>query len=194
MTPVIDPPSESSSLSAWLQAQDCHADDPQAVADGLRARAPSLPADEDGAQALRLAEHVWLAHLGDPAGLAALVAALPAAWSDGAIGPDAAPALARARIAWALALLAGQAAPPLAQAACWRALQNLVLALARQGRWAQAEACLLADEAAAAACAASDPAGPAAAAERMAGLLPDTDLADGLRHWCEQALHDLPKG
>ena len=157
MRPVIDPPSAAPSLSAWLaQAQDRHADDPHAVADGLRARAPTLPADEDGAQALRLAEHVWLAHLGDPAGLAALVAALPAAWSDGAIRPEAAPALARARIAWALALLAGQAATPLPQAACWRALQNLVLALARQGRWAQAEAWLLADEAAAAACGASD--------------------------------------
>ena len=157
MTPVIDPPAAAPSLSAWLaQAQDRHVDDPRAVADGLRAWVPTLPADEDGAQALRLAEHVWLAHLGDPAGLAALVAALPAAWSDGAARPDAGPALARARIAWALALLAGQDPPPLAQSACWRALQNLVLALAQQGRWAQAEACLLADEAAAAACAASD--------------------------------------
>ena len=304
MNALIDPTSQALSLSAWLaQAQDRHADAPQAVAEGLRARAPTLPADEDGAQALRLAEHVWLAHLGDPAGLAALVAALPAAWSGGAAAPDAGPAVARARIAWALAMLAGQAAPPLPQAACWRALQNLVLALARQGRWAQAEAWLLADEVAAAACgasdagrayaasannvaqdlaagprgdaardhlmlvaarlsqrawaqagtwlqqqraeyrlalchavlgqgeaalaharrclsacqagdgqqpadavehffafealarahhAANDAAGASLAAGRMAALLPDIDEADGLRAWCEQAVHDLP--
>lgn len=306
MNPSTSPqPSVPLSLSAWLaQAQDRHADAPQAVADGLRERAATLPADEDGAQALRLAEHVWLAHLGDPAGLAALIVALPAAaWSGGAAQPDASPAVAQARIAWALAMLAGQAAPPLALAARWRALQNVVLALARQGRYAQAEAWLLADEAAAAACAASDAgrayaasannvaqdlgagprgdaardrlmlvaahlsqrawasagtwlyqeraeyrlalchavlgqgeaalvharrclaaceagdgqhpadavehffawealarahhaagdaAGAAAAAKRMAALLPNIDEADGLRAWCEQALRDLP--
>lgn len=159
MTPSIAPPvSDPLSLSAWLaQVLDRHADAPQAVAAALRERIPTLPADEDGAQALRLAEHVWLAHLGDPAGLAALVAALPAAaWSGTSAQPDGSPAQAQARIAWALAMLAGQPAPPLAQAPRWRALQNVVLALAQQGRCAQAEAVLLVDEAAAAAGGASD--------------------------------------
>lgn len=134
MTPATNPHMpEPPSLSAWLaQAQDRHADAPQAVADGLRERAATLPANEDGAQALRLGEHVWLAHLGNPAGLAALVAALPAdAWSGASAQPEAGPAVAQARIAWALAILAGQAAPPLAQAVRWRALQNVVLALAQ---------------------------------------------------------------
>lgn len=158
MTPATTPHMpEPLSLSAWLaQAQDRHADAPRAVADGLRERAATLPADEDGAQALRLAEHVCLAHLGDPAGLATLVALLPAAWSGRSAQPEGGPAFAQTRIAWALAMLAGQAAPPLAQAVRWRALQNVVLALAQQGRYQQAEAWLLADEAVAAACGASD--------------------------------------
>ena len=122
---------EPVSLTAWLaQAQHRHADAPQAVADGLRERAATLPADEDGAQALRLAEHVWLAHLGDPAGLAALLDLLPAAaWSGSAAQPDTSPAIARARSAWALATLAGLLPDiPMAdglQAWCEQALRDL---------------------------------------------------------------------
>lgn len=141
------PPSAPLGLSAWLAlAQDQHADAPQAVADGLRQRAPTLPDDDDGAQALRLAEHLWLAHLADPAGLAALLVRLPAAvgLADGPVAP------ALARIHWALALLAGGPLPALGDAQRWRALQNVVLALARQGHADRAERLLLADEAAAA--------------------------------------------
>ena len=142
--PAAPPPS----LTGWLvQAQQRHADTAQAVADGLLERVASLPADEDGAQALGLAEHVWLAHLADPAGLAALLARLPA--GIGAAGGAVAQALARIR--WALALLAGGPLPALAAAPRWRALQNVVLALAHQGDCDRAASLLLADETAAAA-------------------------------------------
>jgi hypothetical protein len=104
-------------------------------------RAPALPADADGARALRLAEHVALAHLADASALAALLAAIP-------------PGLAHAettaatvqRLHWALAMLTGDGVPaPLPEAQRWRALQNVVLAMTAQQRWAESSSLLAAD-------------------------------------------------
>jgi hypothetical protein len=123
------------------QAEDQHADQPAATLALLMDRAPGLPADADGARALRLAEHVALAHLGDTAALAALLAALP----PGLAQADAT-ATAVGRLHWSLAMVTGAtvaARPPEAQR--WRALQNVVLALAAQRRWAEASALLAAD-------------------------------------------------
>lgn len=204
MAPVIDPPTAAPSLAAWLaQAQDRHADDPHAVAEGLRARAPSLLADEAAAAACAASD----------AGRAYAASANNVA-QDLAAGPrgDA----ARDQLMRVAAHLSQRA---WAQAGTWlqqqRAEYRLALchAVLGQGQAAliHARRCLAACQAgdgqqaadavehffafealARAHHAASDAAGAAAAAERMAGLLPDIDLADGLRAWCEQALHDLP--
>lgn len=134
-------------LSHWLQqAQARHADDSAAVAAALAGLAGSLGADAEAAEAIRLAEHVCLAHLGDGAALQAFIDRLPAALAQ---AEATAPGVQRARAA--LALLAGTPAPPLADALRWRVLQNVLLAMAAQGRCAQAAALLRADEAGAAA-------------------------------------------
>ncbi len=119
------------------RAWDLHAQQPAAVVAGLRARAPQLPADDDGAGAVGLAEHVWLAHLGDPAGLDGWLDALPAAWASGGAAGD---ALRRARWA-ASAAGGGQAAAdsPLSDALRWRALQNVWAVWSRRGRAAAAK-------------------------------------------------------
>lgn len=123
------------------QAEASHAEHPAAAAAALLALAPGLPADADGARAMRLAEHVALAHLGDASALAALLAAVP----PGLAQADAtAPTLQR--LQWALAAVTGTPAPALPpDAQRWRALQNVVLALAAQQRWAEAQALLAAD-------------------------------------------------
>lgn len=165
--------SQPGSLRPWLdQAQSQHADQPALVTAGLIERAPHLPADADGAEAIRLAEHVWLAHAGDAAGLQAFLNALPTALDQAA---GTAPSLQRARLA--LALLAGQAGTPAADTTRWRVLQNVVLAMAAQGRSADALHLLQADEAAALAQGSSE-AGKAfaATANNVAG-----HLQDGLR-------------
>lgn len=126
---------DAPSLRQWLdQAHEQHARQPQAVAEGLLARAAALPDDDEGTEAIQLAEHVWLGHLGHqgPAavnGLQQFLQRLPAAAA--ALQP------ARERAAWVLATLQGDAQamailPP--PALRWRALQNLVLALVAQGR------------------------------------------------------------
>lgn len=123
-------------LRAWLDAaQPRHAEQPREVADGLLARAASLPDDADGAEALRLAEHVLLAHLGDVAGLQRMLDVLPFT-----------PVLqvARQRTDWVLAALAGRTMavePP--PALRWRALQNLVLARVCQAQWQPAREALM---------------------------------------------------
>ena len=132
-------------LRAWLDAvQPTHADDPGAVADALLQRAAALPADADGAEAIRLAEHLFLAHLAaqrpDAQGLLAFLARLPAALAQAE--PTAA---ALRRTHWALAVLRGQAQPALDETTRWRALQNVVLALAARGQAVRAAA-LLDDE------------------------------------------------
>lgn len=173
MHTVIDPASPPDTLRHWLaQAQSQHADQPLAVAADLTARAASLPADADGAEAIRLAEHVWLAHAADAAGLQAFVDALPAALAQHA---STAPSLQRARLA--LVWLSGLPMPAHTDATRWRALQNVVLAMAAQGRSEQALALLQTDKAAALAQGPSD-AGKAfaATANNVAG-----HLQDGLR-------------
>jgi hypothetical protein len=165
-------------LRTWLdQAQAQHADQPAAVADELTARAARLPADAQGAEAIRLAEHVWLAHAADPAGLQAFVDALPAALCQDA---STAPSVQRARLA--LAWLAGQPTPAHDDALRWRVMQNVVLAMAWQGRSAEALALLQAEEAAALAQGRSD-AGKAfaATANNVATHLQDSAHADAAR-------------
>jgi hypothetical protein len=123
------------------QAEHQHADQPAATLARLMDQAPGLPADADGARALRLAEHVALAHLGNISALAALLATLP----PGLAHADATAATVQ-RLHWALAMVTGATTlmqPPAAQR--WRALQNVVLALAAQQRWDQASALLAAD-------------------------------------------------
>ncbi|GCL65167.1 hypothetical protein [Pseudaquabacterium pictum] len=133
-------------LAALLAQIDAtHADQPAAAVAALLARAASLPADADGARALHLAEHVALSHLGDANVLATLLAALPPALAQ---APATAPSVQR--LQWSLAVVQrtpAPATPPEPQR--WRALQNVVLALAAQRRWAEATALLSADEAAA---------------------------------------------
>ncbi len=126
-------------LADWLsRAWDEHAQAPQRVADELQQRAALLPDDEQGAQAVRLGEHLWLAHLGDTAGLDRLLHSLPP-------GPALAAAARRAR--WCLAMLAEQAPQAeLPGAARWSALQNLVLARLLRGEAAAARQALLAEE------------------------------------------------
>lgn len=133
---------------AWLDdAQESHPQAPQRVAEALLARAATLPDDADGAEAVRLAEHVMLGHLADAAMLARFVAQLPAT-------PGLQPAAERARWAlWQLARLdevdsaAAMPPPALPAAARWRALQNVVLALVARGEPQRAGALLRRDEA-----------------------------------------------
>jgi hypothetical protein len=130
-------------LRAWLdQAWGDHTDHPRAVADAVAARAAALPDDDEGAEALRLGEHVLLGHLADAAGLRALLARTPDR-------PKLRPLQERGR--WALAVLEGRDEPPLDDVLRWGALQNAVQALLLLGRVGEASQRLLADEAAAAA-------------------------------------------
>lgn len=135
---------DATPLGDWLGAAwDRHADAPREVADELQRRAATLPDDGDGAQAVRLAEHLLLAHLDDAPALQRLLSALP---------PGAALDAAAARARWALAVLGGEGTPEaLPDAARWGALQNVVLALLLRGQVGAARECLLAEEAAAAA-------------------------------------------
>ena len=178
MNTATDPAGQPGSLRFWLdQAQSQHADQPLAITAALTARAASLPADADGAEAIRLAEHVWLAHAADTSGLQAFLDALPATLSDDA---STAPSLQRAD--GALAWLAGQVAKTQPDATRWRVLQNVVLAMAAQGRSAEALGLLQADEATARALGPSD-AGQAfaATANNVASHLQDRPRGDEAR-------------
>jgi hypothetical protein len=117
------------------RAWDLHADRSGAVAAALRTRADLLSGDDAGAGAIGLAEHVWLSHLGDPAGLDEWLDRLPAA--TGHTDPTAA-ALRRAR--WAATHAAAADAPPgdLPDAARWRALQNVWAVWMQRGHAARA--------------------------------------------------------
>ncbi len=178
MNTTTHPTGQADTLRIWLdQAQSQHADQPSVITAGLRTRAAQLPADADGAEAIRLAEHVWLAHAADAAGLQAFLDALPAALGQAA---STAPSVERARLA--LAWLAGQPVPALADTLRWRALQNVVLAMAAQGRSAQALGLLQTDEAAALAQGRSE-AGKAfaATANNVASHLQDSPRGDAAR-------------
>lgn len=130
-------------LGPWVQqAWSRHDTQAQALLDALAAHAAQLPDAPEGADALRLAEHVALAHLDGAAALAALLDAVP---------PHASlvPMLERSR--WVLAVIDGREAPEPPEGTRWRALQNLVLGLARTRQFDTAAQVLLADEARAAA-------------------------------------------
>lgn len=110
-----------------------HAEQPQAVADALAARASALAGDPAEADAIGLAEHVWLAHLHDTAGLTRFL--------DG-VGASS-PALLRSR--WALEAATGVPAhllPQIAPALRWRALQNLWALMLHRGQATEVQAAL----------------------------------------------------
>jgi hypothetical protein len=139
----------SSDLRHFIdQAHETHAQQPRAVADALQDHAAALPADDDGAEAVRLAEHVMLGHLGDAGALQQFLRALQL--PPTAPGDAWTTALQRAR--WAHACLTGGAdsVPVPADGPRWRAQQNVVLAHALAGRTAEASALLRQDEATAA--------------------------------------------
>lgn len=129
-------------LRAWLDAAwDRHENEPHDVLAGLAARAPTLPDDDDGADAVFLAEHVALGHLGDAAArqsFGALLARLP---------PHAHLAAGLERGRWALAAAAGETPPPAPLTVRCRALGHAALALAYQGRTDAARALLFGPEA-----------------------------------------------
>ena len=130
-------------LRSWLDcAWEEHAKASSRIAAELAERAPALPDDADGAEAVRLAEHVMLAHLADPAALSRFITVLPA--SD-------ARATSVQRASWALATLAGEPEPPIADAPRWRALHSVVMTLVGRGQVESARERLLSEEAAAAA-------------------------------------------
>jgi hypothetical protein len=164
---------KTSALRAWLDAAwDRHDRAPGEVLAGLRERAPTLPDDDDGAEALALAEHVALGHLGDAEGLAALLPLLP---------PHAGLDSGRERAAWALAAIDGRTHEAPLALRC-RALDGAVLALAHRGQVAQARALLLAPEAEALA---SDD-----AAVRRAFAASANNVAGGLRGAAREQARD----
>lgn len=155
------PDDSPNALHQWLQAaQQRHAEQAADVAQGLLQRAAMLPADTVGADAIRLAEHVCLAHLADAALLHRLLQALP----EHLAGHPATQARVQ-RAGWAQALVVGHPPPePLPDdAGCWGSLHNVALAMAGLDRCAQAEA-LMAQHEGAALAQGSSPAGRAFAA------------------------------
>jgi hypothetical protein len=127
-------------LAAFVtEAWDVHAERARDVAEGLSARAASVRSDTAGADAINLAEHVWLSHLQDEAGLQAFLhtVARPETQSD--------TGAAWQRAMWALDTLAGQppsALPEPPPAARWRALQNVWTPLMLRGHAAQVRTAL----------------------------------------------------
>jgi hypothetical protein len=139
----------STPLRDWLdQAWNDHPGAARRVADELAERAGTLPDDAVGADAVRLAEHVMLAHLADPQALRRFLAALP-------LGDALTASVQRAR--WALAQVDGLAAqgapevPEIPASDRWRALHSVVMLMVARGDIAGARSRLLAEEAAAAA-------------------------------------------
>lgn len=132
---------ETPTLRAWLDAGwERHDREPHDVLAGLLARAAALPDDDDGADAVRLARHTALGHLGDAAAqatLGSLLARLPA---HAAL----APAVERARCA--LALLAGHDTTAPLAVRCG-VLGDVATALVLAGRLDSARAALFEPEA-----------------------------------------------
>lgn len=120
--------------AAWEQ----HGEQAPRVAQQLMALAPRLTSDAAAADAIGLAEHVWLSHLNAAEGLRQFLDAL--ALTEQAAEPA---RLALRRAQWVLGRLAGQAEaalPTLPQAARWRALQNLWTPRALAGHSAEVQA------------------------------------------------------
>ncbi len=134
--PFADAPTPS--LADFVsQGWDRHAGSAREVAAGLQARASAMVADGDAADAIGLAEHIWLSHLNEPSGLEAFVRSLPDALATAE--PTAA---ALQRTHWVLALLSGRTPPPTAEALRWRGMQGLWAVWAATGRAAQSAAML----------------------------------------------------
>jgi hypothetical protein len=150
------------------RAYNDHAEAPQAFADALMARAATLPADAEGAEAIRLAEHVMLGHLADAPALQRFVQALPPALVQAEV---AAASLQRAN--GCLSLMQGGAPADLPPLLRWRSLHNAVLGLALTGRAALGSELLARDEAAALA--------SPELAERQAYAAAANNIAAGLR-------------
>jgi hypothetical protein len=135
-----------STLRTWLDAAwPRHDQTPRALADELLAMAPTLPDDADGAEAVRLARHVLLAHLHDATTLQRLLDALPAGEHIG---------VQKERTAWALAALRSggwPAEPRLPESVTWLLLGDVAQALIHRGDLAAARTRVLGQEAAAAA-------------------------------------------
>lgn len=132
-------PAPAEAFKTWLQAAwQAHGDSPAAVLADLHKRAGTVPDNADGADALRLAEHVALAHLGDAAALEALLQQVPA-------HPSLAPQ--RQRSQWALDTLAGRPAAGIAPSQRLRGLHSVVMVLVHRGDLASARHNLLAEEA-----------------------------------------------
>jgi hypothetical protein len=152
------------------RAWDEHARRPREVASALQARAPALSTDSSGADAIELAEHVWLGHLDDEAGLVSFLQALPA---TAVAAPETGASVQRAR--WVLAMLRGEAPPELADRARWRGMQNLWSVWSAQGQAAKALAMLKTE-------------GPAALAHA------DTSARRGLAATCNNLAVELRMG
>lgn len=129
-------------LAAWLAAAwNRHAEQAQDVATELHTLQPTLVGDAHAAEAVRLAEHVWLSHLVDDAGLQAWLQQLPQAVLQ---APVSAASVQRSQ--WVLATLQGHTPPVVDDALRWRGLQNLWSVWVARGRAQDAQA-MLADEA-----------------------------------------------
>lgn len=131
---------DDDTLAVWLaKAWDSHDQDPAALADALQARALRLPDSADGAELVRLARHVMLAHLADGERLQAFIEALP----DHAGLQD-----ARERAGWALATWQERTpALALADEVAWPLLGEVLQARCRAGRAGEVLALLTAQEA-----------------------------------------------
>lgn len=122
-------------LRTWLDAAwPRHDKDSRALADELHERAPTLPDDDDGAEAVRLARHTLLAHLADPEALMALLARLP---TGEKLSPQ------RERAQWALDRVAGRPAAELPAAIANGLIGDVALAWLETGRLADARAAVL---------------------------------------------------
>lgn len=152
-------------LRTWLDAAwDRHDRESRALLTELTARAPALPDDAEGAEAVRLARHVAIGHLGDAAALRAFVARLPAGQEIDK---------GRAAALWAAATLDGSTPPPLPDALRWGPLADVAAAEIDGGRLAQGRARLLDAEA--------EATGHADAAVRRAYAVACNNLALALR-------------
>lgn len=119
---------------------DQHADHPHEVAQALQSRAAQISAGQAGADAIGLAEHVWLVHLADTAGLAGFLRALPPAVTD-----DATSGAMVQRARWALAMIDGHPAPAVADGLRWRGMHSLWAVWSARGRAGDAMAMLHAE-------------------------------------------------
>lgn len=128
-------PASTEDWKTWLgQAWTIHADEPERLAAALNPLAAAVPDDaETGAGALRLAEDLWVAHLGQPAALQDWLQRL---------SPHASLSPARARAQWVLDTLAGRPAPELPTTVRLRAMHSLAMGQVHRGDLAAARATL----------------------------------------------------